>query len=72
MTSRSMSLHGPAPAAPADWRAMTVFGYAFVASTVGVLFVWAILARLDGACAFGCAEAEELRHWIDHGGDPAA
>jgi tetratricopeptide (TPR) repeat protein len=32
----------------------------------------ALLARLDAACAFGCAEAEELRRWIDHGGDPAA
>ena len=32
----------------------------------------AMLARLDAACAFGCAEAEELRLWIDHGGDPAA
>jgi tetratricopeptide (TPR) repeat protein len=31
-----------------------------------------LLARLDTACSFGCAEAEELRHWIDHGGDPAA
>jgi Flp pilus assembly protein TadD len=29
-----------------------------------------MLARLDGICAFGCAEAEELRRWIDHGGDP--
>jgi hypothetical protein len=32
----------------------------------------ALLARLDTACSFGCAEAEELRRWIDHGGDPAA
>ncbi|HVN01414.1 MAG TPA: tetratricopeptide repeat protein [Caulobacteraceae bacterium] len=32
----------------------------------------ALLARLDSACAFGCAEAEELRLWIDRGGDPAA
>ncbi|HUZ12269.1 MAG TPA: tetratricopeptide repeat protein [Caulobacteraceae bacterium] len=32
----------------------------------------AMLARLDGACSFGCAEAEELRRWIDHGGDPAS
>jgi tetratricopeptide (TPR) repeat protein len=32
----------------------------------------ALLAKLDTACSFGCAEAEELRHWIDHGGDPAA
>jgi len=32
----------------------------------------AMLARLDAACAFGCAEAEELRRWIDHGGDPAS
>ena len=31
-----------------------------------------MLARLDTACTFGCAEAEELRRWIDHGGDPAA
>jgi Flp pilus assembly protein TadD len=32
----------------------------------------AMLAKLDATCAFGCAEAEELRLWIDHGGDPAA
>jgi len=32
----------------------------------------ALLAKLDTACSFGCAEAEELRRWIDHGGDPAA
>jgi tetratricopeptide (TPR) repeat protein len=32
----------------------------------------AMLARLDAACPFGCAEAEELRLWIDHRGDPAA
>ena len=32
----------------------------------------AMLAKLDAACAFGCAEAVELRRWIDHGGDPAS
>jgi Flp pilus assembly protein TadD len=32
----------------------------------------AMLATLDSVCTFGCAEAEELRLWIDHGGDPAA
>ena len=31
----------------------------------------AMLARLDQTCAFGCAEAEELRRWIEVGGDPA-
>ena len=31
-----------------------------------------MLARLDNACTFGCAEAEELRRWIDHGGDPVS
>jgi Flp pilus assembly protein TadD len=31
-----------------------------------------MLARLDTQCRFGCAEAEELRRWIDHGGDPAS
>ena len=31
----------------------------------------AMLAELDQACTFGCAEATELRRWIDHGGDPA-
>jgi tetratricopeptide (TPR) repeat protein len=30
-----------------------------------------MLARLETQCRFGCAEAEELRRWIDHGGDPA-
>jgi Flp pilus assembly protein TadD len=32
----------------------------------------AMLAKLDNVCTFGCAEAEELRRWIAHGGDPAA
>ncbi len=32
----------------------------------------AMLARLEAQCTFGCVEAEELRRWIDHGGDPAA
>ncbi|HEY5072941.1 MAG TPA: tetratricopeptide repeat protein [Caulobacteraceae bacterium] len=32
----------------------------------------AMLAKLDTQCAFGCAEAEALRRWIDHGGDPAS
>ncbi|WP_082602054.1 lipopolysaccharide assembly protein LapB [Phenylobacterium sp. Root700] len=31
----------------------------------------ALLARLDHTCAYGCAEAEELRRWIDIGGDPS-
>lgn len=31
-----------------------------------------MLAQLDAVCAYGCAEAEELRRWIDHGGDPQA
>ena len=30
----------------------------------------AMLARLDRICAYGCAEAEELRRWIDAGGEP--
>jgi len=29
-----------------------------------------MLAKLETVCTFGCAEAEELRRWIDHGGDP--
>lgn len=29
-----------------------------------------MLASLDEICAYGCAEAEELRRWIDHRGDP--
>ena len=32
----------------------------------------AMLATLDNECAFGCAEAEDLRRWIEHGGDPAS
>ena len=32
----------------------------------------AMLARLDATCTYGCAEAVELKLWIDHGGDPAA
>lgn len=29
-----------------------------------------MLARLDKLCAFGCADADELRRWIDAGHDP--
>ena len=29
-----------------------------------------MLAALDRTCAYGCAEAEELRRWIDAGGEP--
>jgi len=29
-----------------------------------------MLAKLDRICAYGCAEAEELRRWIDIGGQP--
>jgi len=32
----------------------------------------AMLARLDQVCTYGCAEAVELKLWIDRGGDPAA
>jgi Flp pilus assembly protein TadD len=30
-----------------------------------------MLAKLDGLCTFGCAEAEELRRWVDAKGAPA-
>ena len=29
-----------------------------------------MLARLDAICAYGCAEAEELRRWVDAGRQP--
>jgi Flp pilus assembly protein TadD len=29
-----------------------------------------MLARLDRLCTYGCADAEELRRWIDAGRDP--
>lgn len=29
-----------------------------------------LLARLERACTFGCEQAEELRRWIDAGGEP--
>ncbi len=29
-----------------------------------------MLAKLDAQCSFGCAEAEDLRRWIDHGAPP--
>ena len=32
----------------------------------------AMLAKLDRQCVFGCVDAEDLRRWIDHGGDPAS
>jgi Flp pilus assembly protein TadD len=32
----------------------------------------ALLAAIERQCAFGCAEEEDLRRWIDHGGDPGS
>ncbi len=29
-----------------------------------------MLARLERVCAYGCPQVEELRRWIDHGGEP--
>jgi tetratricopeptide (TPR) repeat protein len=31
-----------------------------------------MLAKLDSLCTFGCAEAEELRRWVDAKGSPAS
>ena len=31
----------------------------------------ALLAKLDRSCSFGCSQAEDLRSWIAHGGDPS-
>ena len=31
-----------------------------------------MLAKLDAICTFGCAEAEDLRRWIAHKGEPAS
>ena len=31
-----------------------------------------MLARLEAGCAFGCAEADELRRWIEDGRSPAS
>jgi tetratricopeptide (TPR) repeat protein len=31
-----------------------------------------MLAKLDAVCAFGCAEADELRRWIEAGRSPAS
>lgn len=67
MTSRSIALHGPAPAASADWKAVTRFGFWFIACTAGVFFVWAFLARLDGAAvAQGVVSVESSRKTLQH------
>jgi len=29
-----------------------------------------MLAKLDTICGFGCVQAEDLRRWIEHGGEP--
>jgi len=29
-----------------------------------------MLARLEKSCTYGCPEAEELRRWIEAGGQP--
>jgi len=31
-----------------------------------------MLAALEDQCPFGCIEAQDLRRWIDRGGDPAS
>lgn len=67
MTSRSITLHGASPAPSADWRAMTLIGYAFIAGGFGVFLLWTLLARLDGAAvAQGVVSVESSRKTIQH------
>ena len=67
MTSRSMILHGTAPPASADWKALIYIGVAFIAGVLGVFGLWAMLARLDGAAvAQGIVSVESSRKTIQH------
>jgi len=67
MTSRSMEIHGAAPPAPANWTKLVNIGLAFVASVLGVFFLWAFLARLDGAAvAQGTVSVESSRKTVQH------
>lgn len=67
MTSRSMTLHGAAPPASADWRALIYIGGAFIVGVLGLCAVWAVLARLDGAAvAQGVVSVESSRKTIQH------
>lgn len=67
MTSRSMTLHGAAPAASSDWRSLIRTGGVFLAVVPGVFALWAVLARLDGAAvAQGVVSVESSRKTIQH------
>ena len=67
MTSRSMEIHGAAPPAPANWMKLGNIGLGFVASVLGVFFLWAFLARLDGAAvAQGTVSVESSRKTVQH------
>lgn len=55
------------PAAPANWQAVTRAGFIFVVGVLGVAFVWALVARLDGAAvAQGVVSVETNRKTIQH------
>src|SRR4051794_6345327 len=67
MTSRSMEIHGAAPPAPANWTKTVNVGIGFVASALGTFFLWAFLARLDGAAvAQGTVSVESSRKTVQH------
>jgi tetratricopeptide (TPR) repeat protein len=70
--SRAASFYHAALAIDPNHRGATEYFGELKVLQGDVVGARALLARLDTACAFGCAEAEELRRWIDHGGDPAA
>lgn len=67
MMSRSMTTHGPAPAAPASWRRLVTVGGGFIVGVLGVFVAWACLARLDGAAvAQGVVSVESSRKTVQH------
>jgi HlyD family type I secretion membrane fusion protein len=67
MTSRSMEIYGGAPPAPANWSKLVNVGLGFVVSVLGVFFLWAFFARLDGAAvAQGTVSVESSRKTVQH------
>src|SRR4051794_37484134 len=67
MTSKSIALPRRAPVASSDWYSVVHLGYAVICGVLGVFFLWAVLARLDGgAVAQGVVSVESNRKTLQH------
>jgi HlyD family type I secretion membrane fusion protein len=67
MTAKLAIVQNQPPAASTNWQSLIYVGYGFIGCVLGIFFIWAFLARLDGAAlAQGVVSVESNRKSLQH------